>query len=114
MKRGDQCSYQIEIDNFSEGEVLELDITILENVSIKAFEGIESLKVATSTDIESSDETTNYQFMGNSTLFLVVDFMSDQSRFMVEFRKHRESQEGLGDFDHWNDSEETDEILFSE
>ena len=103
MKRGDQCSYEIRLDDFSEGEAIELDITILENVGIKVFEGIDSLKVATFIDIESADETTNYKFMGNSALFLVVDFTSDQSRFMVEFRKHRESQEGLGDFDHWSD-----------
>ena len=33
------------------------------------------------------DATHTYQFPGNATIYLVIDFKSDQTKFMLEFRR---------------------------
>ena len=88
----DKCSYQVDIEDYVEGDILEVDVTKLLGTEIFVYQGLESLQNGNFTLIRNENEIDferrKYRFTAETALFLVTDFTSNYPEFMVEFRKN--------------------------
>ena len=89
LVKGEECSYVLNVADYEEGELIEIEVLQMRNTNLQIYEGYDALLVGESTTIGSTDKFV--QFTGAEPLFLSAYFTSDNSSFRLEFiRKFQE------------------------